>query len=929
MFSAMTLVGSYDDGMVVLSLLIAISASYVALDLAGRTAAAHGRMRWLWLTGGSLSMGTGIWSMHYVGMLAFELPIPVRYHLPTVLLSLLAAVLASAVALLVLSRRRVSTVSQMLGSVIMGGGIAAMHYIGMAAMRMNGMHHYHQPVVALSIVIAIVASFAALFLSLRLRGELRELTPLKIGAAIVMGLAIASMHYTGMAAVTFETGQMPQSAGTVVSISALGIAVIVIVTFAILATAMLLAVVDRRFSAQTFALAKSEARHRLLFEHSPAGVFQMSVHGQLLECNDAFSSVFGYGSRELCLQQWSPGAVDDEASFGRFSQLLRKTGTVVDFESHPRRSDGSPIWILVSASLREAHDGIDALVDGTLLDITQRKLTETALQAALQSAEAATRAKSEFLANMSHEIRTPMNGVIGMTELLLDTQLDRVQRDYAETVRDSATALLTVINDILDFSKVEAGKLQLDAADMDLRETVQDVARLLALQAHAKGLEMTVRIDPALPELVSGDAGRVRQVLLNLCGNAVKFTRQGEVNIDVKLIEPATSTSAMLVRFDIRDSGPGIAAERIQALFQPFAQLDASTTRRYGGTGLGLSIVRRLASLMGGEAGVDSRENVGSTFWVSARFGVASHTPAARRVPLHALEGLRILVVDDNATNLNVMDAQLHQLGCVTTLARSAADALVRLEEALDAGRHVDIALLDQQMPDCDGAQLGRQIVADTRFNQTRMILLTSSGQRGDQAQFADIGFAAWLLKPISQRDLIDSILVVMATSAVDWHMQSQPIVTHQGLQHLRASEMRRVLVADDNAVNQKVASRMLERLGYRVDVVADGRAAVTAWERGGYALIMMDCQMPLLDGYEATREIRRRESHGQHTPVIALTADAMQDAQQRCLDAGMDAYLTKPIDRALLAQCMNRYAPADGAGSARAPGAHSELRAR
>ena len=558
-------------------------------------------------------------------------------------------------------------------------------------------------------------------------------------------------------------------------------------------------------------------------------------------------------------------------------------------------------------ALQQTNDQLSA-ANEQLATATQqaRDMAATALVASA--------AKSDFLANMSHEIRTPMNGVMGMTELLLETPLSASQRDYAETILHSARALLTLINDILDFSKIEAGKLELEQSEFDLGETLEEVLRLVAVQAHAKGLEVTAHVDPAVPDLVLGDAARMRQVLVNLCGNAVKFTHRGEVAVNVKVV--ASDAENITVLFEVRDTGIGIPADRLEALFRPFSQLDASTTRHFGGTGLGLSIVKSLVELMGGQAGVESREGSGSNFWFTARLGAAVGAQRVRKPLPTVLHGYRVLVVDDNATNRLVLATQLHRCGIDPVCVASADEAMRAMVQADGADRAFQIALLDHQMPDCDGAELGQRINADPRLRQTRLILLTSSGHRGDGHRFAELGFAGYLLKPVAQRDLVDCLLLALAVRPEGWHTQTQPIITQQQLRAQRGRQKRRILVAEDNIVNQKVAVRTLEKLGYRVDLVTDGREAVLGWESGRYDLILMDCEMPVVDGYEATRQIRKREHGEQHIPIVALTAHATKGAELECRAAGMDDYITKPIERKRLEACLERLL--DDAGVSR-----------
>jgi two-component system sensor histidine kinase/response regulator len=626
-------------------------------------------------------------------------------------------------------------------------------------------------------------------------------------------------------------------------------------------------------------------RLRGILEHATAMISVKDVDGRYILVGRRWEEVIGRTTDEVI------GRTDAELMPGRHAAPSRaadlqviRTGEVLEYEREAITPDGTKTYLIVKFPLRDAVGDVYAVVTMST-DVSDRNR-------ALAEAVEASRSKSEFLANMSHEIRTPLNGVIGMTELLLQTELSTEQRDYAQTAAGSGEALLGVINDILDFSKIEAGKLELDLHEFDLREAVEDVCEMLAPQAHGKGLELTAFVGDDVPAVVRGDRGRLRQVVTNLVSNAVKFTHRGEVSVRVEVVERDREDATL--RFEVADTGIGIEPSTLSTLFESFSQADTSTTRRYGGTGLGLAISRQLVALMDGAIGVDSTLGEGSRFHFTVALPAPASATPARRSAAAEPAGVKVRIVDDNATNRAIVDNYLRTAGARPAEAAGGAEALAVMHAAAREGEPFEIVVLDAQMPEMDGLDLAAAIRQAPSLRSARLVMLTSTGEH--RARARELGITAYLTKPVRRARLLGII--------ADTALEPEPAVAAPAAPAAGV----RVLVAEDNEVNQLVIESMLAKRGLEVDIANDGSEALAKLAHGEYAAVFMDCQMPNVDGYEATGRIRASERDGVRLPVIAMTAHAMAGDRERCLAAGMDDYMSKPLRPEVLDEMLERW---------------------
>ncbi len=665
-------------------------------------------------------------------------------------------------------------------------------------------------------------------------------------------------------------------------------------------------------------LGQSESKNKLLatiVEQSSEAIWTKDLRGSITSWNSGAAAMFGYAPEETMGRTLNVSASTPEEEQARMQRLM--AGEKFSYDARAMTRSGTPLDIQVAVAplLDDGNQCIGSIA--VARDVTQHKRSEEALRLAREAAEAANHAKSSFLARMSHEIRTPMNGVLGMTELLLETGLTSTQRKYAETVQRSGKNLLGIINDLLDFSKIEAGKLELENVDMDLRRTIEDIVDLLAERAHAKGLELACSIPPDLVTQVRGDALRLGQILTNLVGNAIKFTDEGSIVIRAASAEETPSHVTM--RFDVSDTGVGISKEAQARIFDEFAQADGSTTRKHGGSGLGLAISKQLVEMMGGSIHVQSELGAGSTFWFTANFEKQAAQPAAesRSVPIGLLTGVRALLVESSALNRGILQEQMSTWEMTIRIAETPKQAVDMLAQAAARSVPYEVALIDLGLPGMDALELARTVRARPDIAKVRLVMLTR--RHADSRIARDAGFDACLVKPVRQTVLYECLVNVMAgrpQEAVAAPTVPAPVA------RAPAGIRGHILVVEDNLINQQVALGILQIQGYKVSVANNGKEALDAYAQGAFDLILMDCHMPEMDGFEATMEIRRREqaAGSRRVPIVALTANAMAQDREECLNAGMDDHVAKPFSMQTMQEMLDRWMGQDAAMRAEDP---------
>jgi two-component system sensor histidine kinase/response regulator len=918
--------GAFEPGLVLLSIAIAIMAAFVALSLASRIAAAtSARSRWAWTGAGAFAMGGGIWSMHFIGMLAFSLPCGESYNPLGTLVSMIPGILASGVALRLISSSELGLLRLSSGAVLMGAGIGAMHYSGMAAMQPQALLHYDFGLVVVSVVVAVALAFVSLAIRFYLRHYRVTDTVATMVAAPVMGLAVAGMHYTAMKAAVFLPTDVTLPSGLMLPTTLMA-SLIAVITLLIAGIALAGSFAGRQ--SELAAGLREEVIRREAAEHSAE-----SERARLQAIFDAVADAIVTIDRDGRIQQWSPSAqrifgyTPDEVVGRELTMLIpeshRQSSEIASFleTGNPKiigtgreltalRKDGGEFPIELAVS--EVRNGDEVFFTGILRDITERKRAETELVLARERAEAANLAKSQFLATMSHEIRTPMNGVLGMASLLSSTTLNERQRRLVDNVSRSGQALLGLINDILDFAKIESGKFEFSSVPFEPRETIAEMAELFTERCAKKGLEFVYFVAEDVPAMLVGDPMRLRQILVNLVGNSVKFTEHGDILVEVSL--GRIEANAIILKFAVEDTGIGIPAEQRARIFESFHQVDGSLTRARGGSGLGLAITRQLVEMMGGEISVESELGHGSRFSFTVRFKPSSLAADMQPLPRHFARPLRTLVVDANAVSAHVMSLYLSSWHVDVEIVLNLDDAKSAWRAALEDGRPFDVVILDVKGLEAGALDLAAEIRRGDAA-RSEVILLTGIDAYMSEHSFEMLDVAAILPKPAPPSDLFSALTAIShggRDAKLDRYAKRR--VLNAGLPHFGA----RILIAEDNPVNQEVAAGVLELMGCQTVSAPNGHAAVRLFAREQFDLILMDCEMPVMDGIDATQRIRELEAMAQnlpadarpsrHIPIIASTAHAISEVLEKCLAAGMDDFLVKPFDERQMAEVLLRW---------------------
>jgi len=997
---------SYNYYLVVLSYVIAAYASYGALSISGRLINSHSKRKWL--LAGSASMGCGIWSMHFIGMLAYEMSMPMSYDPALTVFSGIIALTASALAMYLIGWNEFTKKRAVIGGIVMGLGISAMHYMGMEAMIMPASISYDSLLFTISILIGIIASISALWIIHFLNSNKHKYhSQLMVIAALIMGVAVCGMHYTGMEAAIYtmvpnKVVEIDNFDNTIL-IGTITLITLLIITSTLLAslnkknkhnnniillvltimTAVTISVgvtidilyntafdtekknlsekifeyknlirsvsqfdsvhskdapnggpraatisqvkkahsvFERKIDTNEFYmfefiderqninfLIKENTRHEIFPDKLPTKTNVAQIFVKALDGNSGIVKMPHPISKEFVLSAYAfipelnvaiLSSVNIDEIREPFIEALTYTAFVAFFVILIATSITYGISQPIISSLRSEIETRNK-TESELRDMTENlesivKERTIELEKALIITEDAAKAKSEFLANMSHEIRTPMNGVLGMLQLLNETSLEKDQKDFVITAHNSAETLLTILNDILDFSKIEAGAIELESIDFNLQDTVGDVASLLAESAHKKDLELLTHISTNVPVMIKSDPTRLRQILFNLTNNAIKFTQKGEILISVKL--ERKSDSGNRIKFEVSDTGIGIPEAAQKKIFEVFKQEDGTTTRKFGGTGLGLAISKKLSEHMGGNLSVQSSEGSGSTFSFSIDSGISKLKPERER-DFSTLSGMNVLIVDDNKTNQQILESMLRSWNIVFD---SVDDGFQCLEKIKQPDSHYNMILLDMMMPGMNGIEVAQTIQKDTDLDKLKIIMLTSLTHANIQKESKESGISACLHKPIKKSLLLDTIMSTIGDVNDGNLPKIKPVNTDI------FSDIK-ILVAEDNSVNQKVISRMLTFLGFSHHISDNGKDAINELNNDNYSLILMDCQMPVMDGFEATKQLRSEELYCD-LPIIAMTANAMEGDKERCISVGMSDYISKPVNKDALLDILKKW---------------------